>query len=147
MSRSPRCRPATLAGVLLFVAWNMGEWNAFRRMSAFSVEQRIKSLGKLSHRSVMPRPAAHGVDRLEAAGRDEPRHGVGGKAVARPLLERRPEGVVQRLFGRCDLGLQPVDLARQAVVIPLIFVAEFVRRRRSGFRSSGRRCFRAAACT
>ena len=33
---------AVLAGVLLFVAWNMGEWNAFRRMSAFSVEQRIK---------------------------------------------------------------------------------------------------------
>jgi len=33
---------AVLAGVLLFVAWNMSEWNAFRRMSAFSVEQRIK---------------------------------------------------------------------------------------------------------
>ena len=33
---------AVLAGVLLFVAWNMGEWNAFRRMSAFSVEQRVK---------------------------------------------------------------------------------------------------------
>ena len=33
---------AVLAGVLLYVAWNMGEWNAFRRMSAFSVEQRVK---------------------------------------------------------------------------------------------------------
>jgi hypothetical protein len=33
---------AVLAGVLLFVAWNMGEWNAFRRMSAFSLEQRVK---------------------------------------------------------------------------------------------------------
>ena len=33
---------SVLAGVLLFVAWNMGEWNAFRRMSAFSVEQRVK---------------------------------------------------------------------------------------------------------
>ena len=33
---------AVLAGVLLFVAWNMGEWHAFRRMSAFSVEQRVK---------------------------------------------------------------------------------------------------------
>ncbi|MDQ6640356.1 MAG: SulP family inorganic anion transporter, partial [Pseudomonadota bacterium] len=33
---------AVLAGVLLFVAWNMGEWNAFRRMSAFSFEQRAK---------------------------------------------------------------------------------------------------------
>ncbi|HEV7575891.1 MAG TPA: SulP family inorganic anion transporter [Caldimonas sp.] len=33
---------AVLAGVLLFVAWNMGEWHAFRRMSAFSFEQRVK---------------------------------------------------------------------------------------------------------
>ncbi len=33
---------AVLAGVLLYVAWNMGEWNAFRRMSAFSFEQRVK---------------------------------------------------------------------------------------------------------
>ena len=33
---------AVLAGVLLYVAWNMGEWNAFRRMSAFSLEQRVK---------------------------------------------------------------------------------------------------------
>jgi SulP family sulfate permease len=33
---------AVLAGVLLFVAWNMGEWQAFRRMSAFSAEQRVK---------------------------------------------------------------------------------------------------------
>ena len=33
---------AVLAGILLFVAWNMGEWGAFRRMSAFSFEQRAK---------------------------------------------------------------------------------------------------------
>ena len=33
---------AVLAGVLLFVAWNMGEWEAFARMSAFSVDQRVK---------------------------------------------------------------------------------------------------------
>jgi sulfate permease, SulP family len=33
---------AVLAGVLLFVAWNMGEWGAFVRMSAFSFEQRAK---------------------------------------------------------------------------------------------------------
>ena len=34
-----------LAGVLLFVAWNMGEWREFRRLSAFSIEQRIKLFG------------------------------------------------------------------------------------------------------
>jgi SulP family sulfate permease len=31
-----------LAGVLLFVAWNMGEWHAFGRLSAFSFEYRAK---------------------------------------------------------------------------------------------------------
>jgi sulfate permease, SulP family len=33
---------AVLAGVLLFVAWNMGEWHAFARLSAFSFEDRAK---------------------------------------------------------------------------------------------------------
>ncbi len=36
---------AVLAGVLLFVAWNMGEWHAFGRLSAFSFEDRIKLFG------------------------------------------------------------------------------------------------------
>ncbi len=31
-----------LAGVLLFVAWNMSEWHEFARLSAFSLENRIK---------------------------------------------------------------------------------------------------------
>jgi sulfate permease, SulP family len=33
---------AVLAGVLLFVAWNMGEWREFMRLAAFSFEQRAK---------------------------------------------------------------------------------------------------------
>ena len=33
---------AVLAGVLLFVAWNMGEWGEFMRLAAFSFEQRAK---------------------------------------------------------------------------------------------------------
>jgi SulP family sulfate permease len=33
---------AVLAGVLLFVAWNMGEWHAFARLSVFPVEYRAK---------------------------------------------------------------------------------------------------------
>ena len=33
---------AVLAGVLLFVAWNMAEWRELSRLAAFSVEQRIK---------------------------------------------------------------------------------------------------------
>ena len=35
---------AVLAGVLLFVAWNMGEWREFMRLATFSFEQRAKLL-------------------------------------------------------------------------------------------------------
>ena len=38
------------------------------------------------------------VDRLEAAGGDEPRARIRGHALARPLLHRRDEGLVQRLL-------------------------------------------------
>ena len=36
---------AVLAGVLLYVAWNMGEWHQFRRLGAYSFEHRAKLLG------------------------------------------------------------------------------------------------------
>jgi SulP family sulfate permease len=36
---------AVLSGVLLFVAWNMGEWRQFMRLGSFSFEYRAKLLG------------------------------------------------------------------------------------------------------
>jgi SulP family sulfate permease len=36
---------SVLSGVLLFVAWNMGEWHQFARLSAFSTEHKAKLLG------------------------------------------------------------------------------------------------------
>jgi SulP family sulfate permease len=36
---------AVLAGILLFVAWNMGEWREFMRLGAFSLEYRAKLIG------------------------------------------------------------------------------------------------------
>ena len=50
---------------------------------------------------------AQAVDGLEAAGRHQPRTRIGGDAVARPLLERRPERIVQRLFGQIEITEQP----------------------------------------
>ena len=35
---------AALAAILLFVAWNMGEWHEFRRLSKFALEYRVKML-------------------------------------------------------------------------------------------------------
>ena len=36
---------AALAGILLFVAWNMGEWHEFRRLRNFSVQYRTVLVG------------------------------------------------------------------------------------------------------
>lgn len=36
---------AALAGILLFVAWNMGEWHEFRRLRNFSVQYRTVLIG------------------------------------------------------------------------------------------------------
>ena len=54
-----------------------------------------------------PGAAAQGVDRLEAAGRDQPRTGVGRHAFARPLLQRRRKGLVQSV-------LREIEVAQQA---------------------------------
>ena len=60
------------------------------------------------------------VDRLEAAGRDQPRHRIRGNAVARPLLDGGLERVLHRLFGEIEVAEQAdqgrQDLARVAPV-------------------------------
>src|SRR4029453_7403759 len=60
---------------------------------------RRQALGELRLRSVESGAAAHGVDSLEAPGGNEPGSWIGGRAVARPLLDRGREGVMQRLLG------------------------------------------------
>ena len=50
--------------------------------------------------------AAHSVDSLESSGGDEPRPRIIRHAVARPLLERGSEGVVQRFFGDVEVTEQ-----------------------------------------
>jgi hypothetical protein len=46
------------------------------------------------------------VDRLEAAGGDEPRPGVGRHAFLGPLLQSGLEGIVQRFFGEIEVAEQ-----------------------------------------
>ena len=55
---------------------------------------------------IEPRAPAHAVDGLEASGRHQPRARIGGHAVARPLLQRGPEGVVQRFLGDVEVAQQ-----------------------------------------
>jgi hypothetical protein len=61
-------------------------------------------LGDAGHRRVEPRAAPQPIDRLEAAGRDEPRARIVGKAVLWPAVERRGEGVVHRLLGEIEIA-------------------------------------------
>ena len=69
-------------------------------------------LGELRQRRVEARAPAHGVDRLEAAGRDEPRTRVVGQPLTRPLLDGRRKRVVHRLFGAIEIAEQ-ADQRRQ----------------------------------
>src|SRR5213076_1214236 len=66
----------------------------------------VKSAGDLLERRVEPGAPAHCVDGLEAAGRDEPRPGIGGYAITRPPLYCCGKGVVQRFFGEVEVAEQ-----------------------------------------
>jgi hypothetical protein len=55
---------------------------------------------------VESRAPAYAVDGLETTGRDEPRARIVRYTIARPLLQRRLEGIVQRLFGDVEITEQ-----------------------------------------
>ena len=69
------------------------------------VREVLDGLGDIVER-VEPRAPAHAVNRLEAAGRNQPRARIGGQAIARPLLQCCPESIVQRLFGDIEIAEQ-----------------------------------------
>ena len=80
-----------------------------RRIIDGNVERGARLVQRIEARA-----PAHGVDRLEAAGGHEPGAGVGGNAVAWPLLERRPESVVQRFLSRVEVAEQPDERSEHA---------------------------------
>ena len=70
------------------------------------IRDRFDVLGVILQR-VESRAPADSVDRLEAPGRDEPRPRIGGRTLPWPVLERRAEGFMQRLFGEIEVTEQP----------------------------------------
>jgi hypothetical protein len=66
----------------------------------------IQPVGELRERRVEAGAAAKGVDGLEAADRDEPGAGVVRHPALGPLLQRRREGVVQRVLGEVEVAQQ-----------------------------------------
>ena len=71
----------------------------------FPLFQRGRGIGDFPNyvgmfvKAAKPRVAAHSVDRFEAAGGNQPRHRVGGHAVARPLFGRGDERVMFGFLG------------------------------------------------
>ena len=63
---------------------------------------------------VEPGEAPHRVDRLESSRRYEPRPRIARHTLARPLFERRPEGVVQRFLGGVEISQQPDEGGQHA---------------------------------
>lgn len=59
---------AALAGILLFVAWNMGEWREFARLRQFSLPYRITLLGTFALTVVIDLTVAVQVGLLLACG-------------------------------------------------------------------------------
>jgi hypothetical protein len=70
------------------------------------VDDGIHLLGDILYR-VETRTPAYAIDGLEATGGYQPRARIRRDAVARPLLERRPESIVQRLLGEIEVAQQP----------------------------------------
>ncbi len=69
---------------------------------------------QVTERSIEPDTPPNRIDPFEPARRNQPRPRIAGHAFARPLLDRRGESVVHRLFGQVKIPQQP-DQRRQHV--------------------------------
>ena len=66
----------------------------------------LELLGELRQRGVEPGAPAQLSMALKRPAETSQARGIGGHAIARPLLERRGEGVVQRLLGEIEVAEQ-----------------------------------------
>ena len=99
----------------------------------------LHAIGQLGQRSIETGPPANRVDGLKAAGRNEPRPGIGRHAVACPLLHGGGERVVQGLFGQFKIAQQSNERREHAPRLVAVHVvdglAQFQRVHRTNCRS------------
>ena len=85
--------------------------------------------GELAEQAVEPGTSPEPIDRLEAAGRDEPGARVGRRPVPGPALDRGHEGVLEGLLGEVEVAQQAdqggQDLARLGPVEAVDPLAHF----------------------
>jgi SulP family sulfate permease len=107
---------AALAGILLFVAWNMGEWREFARLRQFSPSYRLVLLGTFFLTVVFDLTVAMEVGLLLSCATFIYRMGTLFR-VERDLGVNLPEGVqVVHLYGALFFGATPkLDALAEAV--------------------------------
>lgn len=93
---------AVLAGILLFVAWNMGEWHEFARLKHFSNHYRLLMLSTFFLTVIFDLTVAVEV----------------GLFMACALFVRRMSGLFRAERQPDVAPLQPTDLAAQAPMAP-----------------------------
>jgi hypothetical protein len=64
----------------------------------------VELFGERRQRGIESGATAYGIDGFEAAGRNEPRPRIGGHAILWPLLQGRPEGIMQRLLSQVEVA-------------------------------------------
>ncbi len=96
---------AALAGILLFVAWNMGEWHEFARLRQFSVPYRVILVGTFLLTVVFDLTVAVQVGLVLACVFFIYRMSKLFRVEAGPDVPAAPEGVaVRRLYGALFFG-------------------------------------------
>ncbi len=94
---------AVLAGILLFVAWNMGEWHEFARLRQFTVPYRIILVGTFALTVILDLTVAVEVGLVLACVFFVYRMSILFRVE--PMATTAPEGVcVLRLFGALFFG-------------------------------------------
>jgi sulfate permease, SulP family len=104
---------AVLAGILLFVAWNMGEWREFERMKHYSAHYRVLMLGTFFLTVVFDLTVAVQVGLVLACGLFVRRM---SSLFSVELVGQRDNVTTYRLYGALFFGaVAKIDVALQAV--------------------------------
>lgn len=104
---------SVLAGILMFVAWNMGEWREFRRLSHYSAHYRVLMLGTFLLTVVFDLTVAVQVGLVLACGLFVRRM---SSLFSVELVAREGKTSTYKLYGALFFGaVAKLDVAVQAV--------------------------------
>jgi hypothetical protein len=94
----------------------------------------VHLFGKFHKRCIETSALAERIDCLEPSGGNEPGAGIGGYAIAGPLLDCREEGFVQRFLGEFEITKQTNECGEDAPRVRAVDVVDNRARAFSGDR-------------